>query len=86
MPTRSVQTSGSKSVSLVDNLPLRTGVILYNNTNKNLYVCFGSVADTDDFTTLLLTGSHWEVPDSYKGEVSGYSPAGVSGTVKVTVW
>lgn len=64
----------------------RIGALIYNSTNKTLYVCFADKASAIEYASLLLPGGQWEIPASYTGTVSGVCAHGVSGKVQVTEW
>lgn len=64
----------------------RVGAILYNDTNKALFVLLGFSASRAKFTTILLPGSYWEIPESYKFDVTAVSANNVLGDIHITTW
>lgn len=86
MPTRAIPVTAHTPFSLAPGALDRSGAVIYNNTNKSVFVYLGSGSEKDEFTTVPLPAGHWEVPGSYKGEIEAVAPSGVSGNVNVTVW
>jgi hypothetical protein len=81
----SVTVTASAATTLLAANANRIFASVYNNTNKNMYIALGSVANaTTNFSILLITGSYWEVPNDWTGSISEFSPSGASGNVLVT--
>jgi hypothetical protein len=64
----------------------RSGAAIYNKSNKTMYIKFGSEASKSAFTVPLLSGSYWEVPESFKGQVFAVWDNGCDGSAQVTEW
>lgn len=64
----------------------RRGLLLFNNTDGNLFVKFGATATaTTSFTVKILAGGYWEMPQpAYTGIVDGIGTAGTTGNTLVT--
>lgn len=64
----------------------RRGLLLFNNTDGNLFVKFGATATaTTSFTIKLLPGSLYEMPQPiYTGIVDGIGTSGTAGSTLVT--
>jgi hypothetical protein len=61
----------------------RKGATIYNDSNKTLYIKFGTTASTSDFTTQLKSGDYYEVPFNYVGRIDGIW-ASANGAARVT--
>jgi hypothetical protein len=57
---------------------------VFNGTNKTLYIKEGTTASTSSYSIQLFTGSYWEVPNDWTGELDAFAPNGASGNVLVT--
>jgi hypothetical protein len=62
----------------------RRGAVIYNNSNKYMYVKLGIDADQDDFSTILSPRSHWEIPPGHYGAVHAIWYLGATGDAKVS--
>jgi hypothetical protein len=73
------------SVIIVSASMNRNEVMIYNNSNKNLYVRFGLTAATStNFTAKLTSNSYYEVPGWYNGQITGIWDANATGAAQVT--
>jgi len=81
----SVAVTASAATSLLASNPARLFAALYNNTNKNIYVLLGSgTASISNFSIVLLTASYWELPVTFTGAISEFSPSSATGSVLCT--
>jgi hypothetical protein len=63
----------------------RVGATIYNNANKTMYLALAAGATNLNFTVALdSNGSYYEVPSNYTGIITGYWPAGVTGSAYAT--
>ena len=63
----------------------RRGLIIYNDTDRALYVKLGADATLDSWTAKLYKDDVYELPSPiYTGEVTGIWDAGVGGRAMVT--
>lgn len=63
----------------------RTGLLVYNDADKALYLNFGQTASLTMFTVKVLAGGYYEVPTPvYSGIVAGIWDAAPAGAVRVT--
>lgn len=73
------------SIELLASNPDREGVIVYNNSNRAMYVKLGSTASTSSFTIKLEAFDYYEVPAGYTGSIHAlWSDAGASGDARIT--
>jgi pyruvate dehydrogenase complex dehydrogenase (E1) component len=45
--------------------------MIYNDSNRSLYLKFGTTASATDFTVLLVAGAYYEVPFGFTGRLDG---------------
>lgn len=81
--TQTSITANSNNVLLASN-GARVFVSVYNATNKTLYIKLGTTASLTSYSIQLFTGSYWEIPNDWTGEIDAFSPLGASGFVYVT--
>lgn len=62
---------------------VRLEVVIYNDTNKTLFVKYGSGATSGSFTETLVQGESMAT-DKYKGVITAIGSGGISGDVLVT--
>ena len=63
----------------------REGAIIYNNSNRPMYIKFGSAASTASFTVKLASFDYYEVPAGYTGEIHTlWGDGSASGDARVT--
>ena len=63
----------------------RKGLIIFNDSNKILYVKYGATATVDDWSYKILAGGYWEMPTPiYTGIIDGIWEADVAGKARVT--
>ena len=62
----------------------RKGATIYNDSSALLYVKFGAVATTSDFTVRLATQSYYEVPFNYPGRIDGIWASAGTGAALIT--
>lgn len=82
-----VTSSNSSSVTLINDNVSRSGLIIYNDTNKLLYVKLGVSASLNDFSIQLAADDMYELPFGYAGRVDVTSQAGgtpMEGVVRIT--
>ena len=79
-----VSASASTSVELVPASSARLGLTIYNDTSKLLYVKLGMSASLNDYTTQLAKDDYYEIPFGYQGRIDAFSPATVTGVVRIT--
>lgn len=73
------------SVVLAASNAARRGLVIYNDTNKDLYIAFAGTATTTAFTALLPGKGSWELPlNGYTGVISGIWSAAGAGNAMVT--
>ena len=76
--------SAAVSTTLLAANPARRSFILWNNSNKTLYVIFGATATLTAFTFVLGPGGNYESKmDDYTGIISGIWNA-ANGDAQVT--
>lgn len=80
----SVAVTASANTTLLAANTARIFAAFYNGSNKTCYIKLGTTASTASYTIQLFTGSYWEVPNDYTGNIDEFSPAGASGNVLVT--
>lgn len=80
----SVTVTANANNTLLAPAASRVFASVYNNTNKTLYIKCGTTASTASFTTQLFTGSYWEVPVDWTGELDAFAPSGSNGSILVT--
>ena len=61
----------------------RTGAIIVNDGNKNLYIKFGATASTTSFTAKIPSNGYYEVPFSYTGIIDGIWDS-ANGSARIT--
>lgn len=76
-------TANANNVLLAPNANRIFGSV-FNNTNKTLYIKCGTTASTSSFSTQLFTGSYWEIPVDWTGELDAFAPTGATGSILVT--
>lgn len=81
--TLSAVATSTTSATLIASNANRLGVTIYNDSNQNLFVKFGTTASTTDFTIRLASQSYYEVPFGYTGRIDGVQSTG-TGTARVT--
>jgi hypothetical protein len=81
--TRTDVASSASSVTIWAANTSRLGATIYNDSNKILYVKFGTTASTTDFTVLMDAGDYYEVPFSYTGRIDGIW-SGANGSARLT--
>lgn len=75
----------TSSTSILASNTSRVFAAIYNNTTKNMFVLLGSgTASSSNFTTLLMAGVYYEVPNDYTGAINAIWANGVSGSSLVT--
>jgi hypothetical protein len=63
----------------------REGAIIYNNSNRPMYIKFGSAASTSSFTVKLASFDYYEVPAGFTGEIHAlWGDGSASGDARVT--
>jgi hypothetical protein len=83
---RSVVWSVASSIANVELLgvsPTRIGATITNDSTANLYVKFGNVATSSDYTVMLYPSQYYELPFRYTGEVAGIWTA-ANGSARLT--
>lgn len=64
--------SSVAAVTLREPYAHRVGLLIYNDSNANLYVKYGPTATSTDFTLLIGPGGLWSMPwPIYAGLVTG---------------
>jgi hypothetical protein len=62
----------------------RLGAIIYNDTDKALYIKLGATATTSSFSYKLASLGHWELPFNYVGIIDGIGEAAGTGSWRLT--
>jgi hypothetical protein len=62
----------------------RLSAVIFNNSNKSMYVKLGKGASKEDFSTMLLSGGHWEVPSGHTEAIHAVWGIGCSGDAKIS--
>lgn len=62
----------------------RLGAVVYNDTNKTMYLKLGSSPSTSSYTVQILRDGYFEVPYKYTGILTAVWDTGVSGNALVT--
>jgi len=62
----------------------RKGATIYNDSGALLYIKFGAVATSSDFTVRLASQSYYEVPFSYTGRIDGIWASAGAGNALIT--
>jgi hypothetical protein len=75
--------SSASNVNLLVSNANRLGAMIYNESNKTLYVKFGTTAATNDYTVQISPNGFFEVPFGYTGNVDGIWAA-ANGAAQVT--
>jgi hypothetical protein len=85
-PTLSNVAYSSSSTTVVASNTNRNGCIIYNDTDRDLYIKFGTTASTSSFTYKIPSYSHWEMVGTavYTGQIDGIWASGGSGNARVT--
>jgi len=72
------------SVSILASNADRLGVLIFNDSQANLYLKYGTSASTSSFTVKIPAGAYWEMPDPvYTGALTGVWDS-VSGAARIT--
>lgn len=79
-----VSASSNTNTTVAAANPNRLGIILYNDTNKLLYVKLGVSASLNDYTTQMAKDDNYEIPFGYQGRIDAFSPAATTGVVRIT--
>jgi hypothetical protein len=67
----SVESNESNVILLAAN-PARKTALFFNNSEKDLYIKYGSASALDNFTVKLLAGAYFEMPyPCYTGQING---------------
>ena len=62
----------------------RVGLNIYNDSDQILYVKYGGVATTTDFTVPIGPGDFWSMDPVYTGVLHGIWAANSTGAAKIT--
>jgi hypothetical protein len=76
-------TANANNALLASNVN-RIAATIYNDTNKLLYVKYGTTASTTSFSLQLLPNSYFEVQNDWNGEIDAFAPNGASGAARVS--
>ena len=78
--------SATSSKTLLAANPLRLGFIIYNDSDKILYVAFASTASATAFTYRVVPAATLEVTKGlrYLGKITGIWATGVTGSARIT--
>ena len=79
----SVASATSNTVILASNAT-RVFAAIFNGANKTMYIKLGTTASTSSYTIQLFSGSYWEVPNDYTGEIDAVWATGPTGNALVT--
>lgn len=79
--TKSEVTSSVTSVELVTADITRKQVIITNDTNKTMFVCYGTPAVLNTGTPIASNGILIE--DKYRGQITAIWPTGVTGNALI---
>lgn len=66
----SINADGYAQTTLLAPNKLRLGATVYNDSSAHLYLSFGSIATTSNFTVILISGAYYEVPFGYTGIIT----------------
>lgn len=80
----SVNVNQSSTLLLEENSD-REGALIFNDSNRPLYIKLGSAASTNNFTIKLGAQTHYEVPSDFIGSIYGlWNDANASGSARIT--
>ena len=82
-----VSSSQVQSITFASANLARSGIIVYNDSNKILYLKLGVSASINDYTTQMASDDYYEVPFGYTGRIDGISASGgapLEGPIRVT--
>ena len=72
--------ANASTVTVAASNPNRRNVVMYNNSNKAVYVKFGTGASSTDFTVKIFADDKWDVNTRYSGVITAqWTSAGTSG-------
>ena len=75
--------SSATNVTILASNASRKGATVFNDSNKTLYIKFGTTASATSFTAQLRAGDYYEVPFGYTGIIDGLW-ASANGSARVT--
>lgn len=63
----------------------RRGLMVFNDSDKDLYLKYGATASTTSFTVRIAAGGYWEMHQPiYLGIIDGIWATGPTGSARVT--
>jgi hypothetical protein len=64
----------------------RSGVLVFNDCDKALYLKYGATASATSFTVKIAAGGYWEMPKPiYYGVIDGIWESAPTGAARITV-
>jgi hypothetical protein len=83
--TRTDVARSATSVVILSSSAVRQGAMIFNDSNANLFLRFGSAnATTSDFSIKMGAGSYFEVPFQYLGQITGIWQSAGAGAARIT--
>lgn len=74
----------SVSIQLLNSDLHRKGAIVFNNSNKNMYIKIGDDASYENFSLILLARSYWEIPTGCTDAVYAIWSSECTGSAQVS--
>lgn len=79
-------TATASSTMLIDSNANRSGLIVFNDGDKTLYLKYGTTASATSYTVQIASGGYWEMPSpTYTGRIDGiWAATPSSGAARIT--
>ena len=85
-PVHNVVSPGTTQFLVAAAMPTRRSIVIYNNTDQDLYLSYFPGITLSNFTLMIPPG-YWGIMERnavYTGVIYGLSPSAVTGNVQVT--
>jgi hypothetical protein len=82
-PTVTTVAGNASNVTLLASNANRLGATIFNDSVASLYVKFGATASVTSFTIRMSSGSYYELPFNYTGQIDGIWSA-ATGSARIT--
>ena len=77
--------SSATSVTLLSANTARRGLLVVNDSDKAMYVKYGTTASATSFTAKIAIGGSWEMPEPiFQGRIDAIWDTGPTGSARVT--
>lgn len=77
--------ASAESATLAALNTARRGLLVFNDSNKDMYLKYGATASASSFSVKLAAGAYWEMPHPiYTGIVDAIWATGPTGAARVT--